>query len=862
MFTQTSLTARIVAASIWRPWVTLLLALLLALGAGFYASRHFALTADTAELISTDTPWRQGELAYEANFPQLHNLVVAVVDGVTPELAESAAARLASRLKAMPELLHDVHRPDGGPFFDRHGLMLLPLEDVQEATEKLIEAQPFLGPLAADPSLRGVMGALGTVLRGVEMGQASLGDIARPLTALGETFTRVVEGQPAFFSWQNLFSDQPADTRMLRRFILMRPVLDYSDLQPGLRATTAIRAAARELGLDAAHGVTMRLTGPVPMADEEFGTLAEGGEVMGGAMLLALVAMLWLAVRSARLVGAILLTTLVGLVITAGLGLLVAGRFNLISVAFIPLFVGLGVDFGIQVCVRYRAERLGLADSGAALVAAGRGVGASLALAALATAVGFFAFMPTSFLGVSELGVIAGMGMVVAFLLSITLLPALVVLLRPRGEQAEVGWPALAPLEGWLHRRHRLVIGLGLAAALASLAVLPRLHFDFNPINLRSQKAESIATLEDLMRDPDRTPNTISVLAPSLEAVDALTARLSALPEVTQVISLKTFIPAQQPEKLAAITDAADLLALTLDPPRVRSAPVDAEVVRAMIATAVALRTAADQDQDPAAIAARRLATALDALAAGPATTRVALAEAVIPPLRTLLGQIRAMLQAGPVKLETLPPDLVADWTARDGRPRIEVFPRGDSNDNAVLQRFSAAVQAVAPDAVGAPISIQGAAGTIVTAFQQAGLLSGIAITLLLAVILRRLRDVLLTVLPVLLSGLLTLASCVVLGLPLNFANIIALPLLFGIGVAFNIYFVMAWRQGESRLLPSSLTRAILFSALTTATGFGNLWLSSHPGTASMGMLLMVSLFWVLVTTLLLQPALLAKPAR
>lgn len=862
MFTQTSLTARIVAAGTRRPWVTLVLALLLALGAGFYSSRNFALTADTAELISTDVPWRQAELADEANFPQLQNLVVVVVDGVTPELAESATARLTARLHAMPELLQDVHRPDGGPFFDRYGLMLLPLQEVQAATEKLIEAQPFLGPLASDPSLRGVMGALGSVLTGVEMGQATLADIARPLSALAETFTRVVEGEPAFFSWQTLFSDQPAGTRVLRRFILMRPVLDFTGLQPGARATAAIRAAARDLALNPAHGVTVRLTGHVPMADEEFGTLAEGGEVMGAAMLLALVVMLWLAVRSARLVIAILLTTLVGLVITAGLGLLVAGRFNLISVAFVPLFVGLGVDFGIQVCVRFRAERLGQADTRAALVAAGQGVGASLALAALAIAVGFFAFLPTSFLGVSELGVIAGMGMVVAFLLSITLLPALVVLLRPRGEQAEVGWPALAPLEGWLHRRHRLVMGLGVAAALASLAVLPRLHFDFNPIHLRSEKAESISTLEDLMRDPDHTPNTISVLAPSPEAVAPLVARLSALPEVAQVVSLQSFIPAQQPEKLAAITDAADLLSLTLDPPRVRSAPTDADVVRAMIAAAVALRTAAEQDQNPPAIAARRLATALDALAGGPATTRVALSEAVIPPLRTLLNQIRDMLEAGPVTAETLPPDLVADWTARDGRPRIQVFPRGDSNDNAVLARFSAAVQAVAPQATGAPISIQGAAGTIVTAFQQAGLLSGIAITLLLAVILRRLRDVLLTVLPVLLSGLLTLASCVVLGLPLNFANIIALPLLFGIGVAFNIYFVMAWRKGESRLLPSSLTRAILFSALTTATGFGNLWLSSHPGTASMGLLLMLSLFWVLVTTLLLQPALLAKPAR
>jgi hypothetical protein len=113
---------------------------------------------------------------------------------------------------------------------------------------------------------------------------------------------------------------------------------------------------------------------------------------------------------------------------------------------------------------------------------------------------------------------------------------------------------------------------------------------------------------------------------------------------------------------------------------------------------------------------------------------------------------------------------------------------------------------------------------------------------------------------PIVLTGLLTLGSCVVIGQSLNFANIIALPLLFGIGVAFHIYFVMAWRAGGSHLLQSSLTRAVFFSALATATGFGSLWASSHPGTASMGKLLMISLVWTLVSALLFQPALMGRP--
>jgi predicted RND superfamily exporter protein len=234
----------------------------------------------------------------------------------------------------------------------------------------------------------------------------------------------------------------------------------------------------------------------------------------------------------------------------------------------------------------------------------------------------------------------------------------------------------------------------------------------------------------------------------------------------------------------------------------------------------------------------------------------------LIPGFVTTLRQLREAMQAGPVTLATLPAGLTRDWVAADGRARIEVFPKGDANDNATLRRFVSAVQALAPDATGAPVSIQEWSHTIVRAFIQAGLLALLAITALLALTLRRVIDLLLTLAPLLLSGLTTLGICVVVGLPLNFENIIALPLLFGIGVAFNIYFVMAWRAGKGGLLCSSLTRAVFFSALTTGTAFGSLWLSRHPGTASMGELLALSLACTLVAALLFLPALLGEPQR
>jgi predicted RND superfamily exporter protein len=232
----------------------------------------------------------------------------------------------------------------------------------------------------------------------------------------------------------------------------------------------------------------------------------------------------------------------------------------------------------------------------------------------------------------------------------------------------------------------------------------------------------------------------------------------------------------------------------------------------------------------------------------------------LIPGLVTTLGQLRSAMQASPVTLESLPDEVRRDWIASDGRARIEVFPKGDANDNQTLRRFVAAVTLLAPEATGAPVSIQESSRTIVRAFLQAGLWALLAIIVLLALVLRRAIDVVLTLAPLALSGLVTLGICVATGLPLNFENIIALPLLLGIGVAFNIYFVAAWRAGRGELLQSSLTRAVIFSALTTGTAFGSLWLSHHPGTSSMGKLLALSLACTLVSALLFLPALLGEP--
>jgi uncharacterized membrane protein len=279
-----------------------------------------------------------------------------------------------------------------------------------------------------------------------------------------------------------------------------------------------------------------------------------------------------------------------------------------------------------------------------------------------------------------------------------------------------------------------------------------------------------------------------------------------------------------------------------------------------MNSAAADLDDAASSHPGPGADAAKRLAGSLSALAAGPPERRARAEQALIPGAVHVLEQTRQAILAAPVTLADLPPEIVNDWVANDGRARVEVFARGDSNDNAVLKRFVDAVTALAPNATGAPVSIQASGRTVVRAFLQAGALALGSIAILLYLALRRVRDVLLTLAPLILAGVVTLEVCGLIDMPLNFANIIALPLLLGVGVAFKIYYVMAWRAGETKLLQSSLTRAVFFSALTTATAFGSLWFSKHPGTSSMGRLMALSLVSTLAAAVLFQPALMGPP--
>jgi hopanoid biosynthesis associated RND transporter like protein HpnN len=845
-----------VASCIRHSMLVIAAALILAALSAIYAVRHFAIDTNVNNLISERLPWRQSEIAFEKAFPQTVELILVDVGAGTPEAAKAAAREVLQALAKRPDLFRSVRDQLESPFFRRNGLLFLPPAQVAHFTAQLSNAQPLLSEVVHDPTLRGLVQTLVNILDYAKLGYVNSDDMARPLNLAADTLEGVAQGRPVEFSWRTLVRGDPRPLD-LHRFVEVRPFLDQTALEPGGKATADIREIVSQLGLQAKFGAEAVLTGPVIISDNEFASVQEGvalNSFVTGAIILIILA---IALRSIALVAAVVVNLAVGLATTAAGGILMVGALNPISLAFAVLFVGLGADFAIQYTVRYRAERHDLVNLHEALIASAAWVGIPLSLAAGAAAAGFLSFTPTAYRGLAQLGIIAGFGMVVAYILSLTLLPALIRAFTPPPEPKPLTLPALAPADAFLKRHRIWVISITSLIVLAGLPALTRLQFNFNPLALENQSSPALRSLFRLSKD---LPLKTAKLLVAPEKLATTVDKLRALPEVAATWTIDSFVPADQEKKLESIGNAKKSLVPELHATP-RPPPSDAENVTALQQGVHALEGVADQ-QGNGANAARRLADAMTRLSKAGEVQRLRATEAFIRPLQLDLGDIEQSLMADRVTRQSLPADLVRDWVAADGRMRIEVWPKGDSNDNPTIRRFAQAVLRIEPTATGEAIETIEGAATIVRAFIEAMVLALISIAILLWIVLRRITDVLVTLIPLIVAGLVTLEICALTNFQLNYANIIALPVLLGVGVAFKIYYVTAWRRGESNFLESVLTRAVFYSTLLTATAFGSLWVSNQPGISSMGKLLALSLVCTLTSAALFQPALMGEPRR
>ena len=826
----------------------------------FYVKSNFTINTDPDEMLSKELPYRQKGVALAEAFPQYPNSMVVVVDGPNADLVERAADELNAAIAERPDLFASVYDPQGMPFFRKNGLLFFDKEELSDLVDRLAEAQPLLGTLWTNPNLPGLLDVLRRAVAEARKGNAPL-EVAFVFNQVAHVAELQAEGKTGALSWQELMRGKELDPEERRRLIVIQPVLDYGSLEPAGRALDGVRSLAKALGLAERLDARVRVTGPTALETEELRSVTQG---MGLAAISSAVLVLGLLVACFRAFGPVVatLTTLfAGLLWSGALAFAVVGRLNLLSVAFVVLFVGLSVDFGIHFALRFREGIDEGTAVGEALRAAGTGVGGSLILCAVAAAISFFSFLPTNYRGLAELGTIAGTSMFVALFANLTLLPALLTFLPPRRrERAPVAAPR--PREQVRSRSRKIVVAAAALAVTGSI-LASQIRFDFDPLKLRDPRSESVQAFFELADDKRTTPYRIVDLVGSLEEAEALAKRVSEIIEVDYATTLTSFVPKNQEEKLEILSTAALFLLPSLSGSAAAAPSTPANRRRSLQAFRTELagmRTAVGEETEADAV--RRLARAFDRLEEKRGLDDEVLAgleTRLVATLPARLADLRTSLAAGPVAPDDLPDAIRARWLAEDGRARLEVVPEASLHDDTeALQRFAAAVQGVLPDAAGASIDIVESGRAVVRSFTQATSASVVLIAALVAFLLRRVRDVLLIFAPLLLAGILTVATTVLLGLSFNFANVIVLPLLFGLGVASGIHLVMREREEANgvNVLETSTPRAVVFSALTTIGSFGSLAVSGHPGTASMGVLLTVAITMTLACTLGVLPAL------
>lgn len=852
-------------------WV-LLIALVVTVMSGIYIARNLVMNTDTTDMLSEELPFRVNLKHYNKTFPQDIETLLIVLNAPTPEQVRSATERLARQLKQDSENFYEVYSPRVDDFTARNGLLYQSIPELERITDSLATAQPLITRITQDPTLA----AFTDVLTGAvdELNKGRNIELRPVLEGVNSTLEARLNGSPKALSWQTMFSGE-AQKNTYQELIIVKPKLDYSQLFPAEQSIAALYKAAESVGISDASPVRLRITGEVALAEDELNSSLRGMEYAGIITFILVALVLYFAMRSGGLILNILICLLMGLILTATFATAAVGHLNLISIAFAVLYIGLGVDFAIHFLLRYREMVHNGLPLTEAIRASSGDAGAALTACAVTNAIGFYAFIPTDYRGVAELGIISGTGMIISLLVTFTIGPALLRYLPERKSAHSNIKSSIGKVLEFSLKWRRFTYGVTLIATLAALTLLPQVRFDYNLLNMQDQQGGAVQTFRELLADPDLSPWHVAVLADSSQEAETLARQLTQLPEVSRVVTIRDFVPTEQEEKFSLIKE----MALTIGPLATVSQTSHAnddplaKQYKALIELNAALQQFASTHPDhPVTKTIRAFKASLDTL-----FTRLeqyrndeksqllhAIEQDWLAMLPLALQSLRTATEATPFEEKDLPILLSKRWHSDTGEYRLAVYPVEDLNDNNALRRFVHAVQQVAPQAIGAPVISLEAGEAVVQAFIEAFSLALVGVVITLVLLLRSIQYTLLVLLPLLLSSLFTAALTVLLDTPFNFANIIALPLLLGYGIDSSLHMVhrsLNSKLASEILIHSSTARAIFYSALTTSVSFASLMLSSHQGTASMGILLTVGLTFTLICTLVILPALLHIPS-
>lgn len=834
--------------------------LLLAALSLHYTINNLGMNTDTRDMLSPELRWRQLDLEYETLFPHTTDNLLIVLEAGTPDQAADAAFELYTLLKQEPQNYKSVYSHSQLDVFKQSSLLYLEQDELQDLADQLATNQAFLSRLIADQNLRGLSAMLEEAMQALADGEEV--DLEPILEQFSAALNANQKNENFQLSWQKLLFEED-EQDVYREFIIVQPILDYSEMLPAANLLSSIRQQVDEAGIIERHHVELRFTGGVALSHEELESVMQTNTVAIIVAFIFVAIILVVGLGSGWLVLTTLFALLVGLILTAGFATLTIGELNLISVAFAVLYIGLGVDFAIHYCMRYHELLREKQDKVTAISETTRSIGAALIICSFTTAIGFYAFVPTDYDGVAELGWISGSGMFISLLITLTLIPSLLQHLpvttarkqRPNTASFFNSIYSLPSSHGGKIRIFAVIV------TLLSLLLVRHLEFDINTLNLQPPENESVKTFKDLLKAPGDSPLTGKILVNDLDDAEQTRQKLEQLSLVDKVIWLHDFIPEQQEEKLFLIDEMNLLLGGNFFTGK--QVNIDTDIRHNALNSLLAAVKLHTQNGMQQFLPFQESLTAYMQFlkSVSPSNQKIHLETLEQSLLSSLPGRLRSLeagLSGTEINLSDLPDIFIQRWVNQD-KYLLEIYPVENLQENAAQYRFVEQVQASDDRVTGGPVVPVEAGIAVIQAFTQAMVSAIIVIALLLLILMPKKADALYVLAPLLLAALMTAAISVLTDTPLNFANVIALPLLLGIGVDSAIHMIHRFRTGVqgTGLLETSAARAIVISALTTIGSIGNLAFSPHVGTASMGLLLTTGIAMALLTTLFILPSLL-----
>ncbi|QIA63142.1 MMPL family transporter [Vibrio astriarenae] len=785
------------------PYIIALLITVTTAYSAWYGQRHFEVNADLSSLVKQEGEWVDNLERINQTFPDIGNVLVLVSSdsAQSAEAAKNYTQQLAAEFR-QHSVFTDVFAPSTFEWFDEYALGFIDEVDFSKLRD---EFEYQLGPAIVSARMQSLEQYFVLL---AENGQ----NLQSPLNPLLEAAT----GEQV--AWETRLSDVVSVPRNYVVTLTAEP--DNSEKNPNQQVITKVEQVLASV--EPPQGVSVEYTGQTPLDYDEIKDANDSIALAGSASLFGLLLILAIGIRSFRVIVACYITVLIGLTWTFAAGLAVVGHYSTISIVFMVMFIGLAVDFAIHLCLHIQELRAGGQDNQTAIKHALKHSFRPLGLCALSSAIGFMSFYPTAYSGLGELGVISAMGMILGLIATFVVIPLFFELFGYPKVKHQVNHGFGLRYGAWLESQRNWVVMLSLALFIVMGWGATKFKFDFSTLVLKNPESSSVLSLSRLQELGLGSSYQLYAIASDDAQAQHWQSELVVLDTVSSVTIANDFLPSDWTDRQAKLNQAvAGITPLE---------PMSYEAFRSLALDQQWSKAEALPEQFPAQNAMLLFAGTQD-----------------------LAG---AMVAKPAPSIDQIPQDLLSRFVSEQGQYLLTIVPNGDMTNVASVKEFIEQVQEIAPNASGRAVAEQEVGKIIVGAFQMAIVIAVVAITLLLTTTIRRAKDIALIFIPLTLASLTTLGMMHWLNLSLNMANIIVIPLIFGLGVDNGIHIVNRFRSVGNihAFFATSTPKASVVSCLSTLMTFGALILAQHQGMHSIGVVLTIALSSILVYSLVLLP--------